>query len=239
MTREVNYYTGFINFTFFYQMDIGENIENIRKLLPHGVKLVAVSKYKSIETIKEAWDAGQTVFGENKVWELVEKAALLPGNIEWHFIGHLQTNKVKPLLPVVSMIQSVDSVRLLGEINKEASKIKKIIPCLLQFHIATESTKFGLSIEEAENMLKSDEFKNMQFVRIDGVMGMATFTDNIEHIRMEFNNLRNIFNILREQYFREAANFREISMGMSDDFPLAIECGSTIIRVGTAIFGGR
>jgi len=220
-------------------MSISTSIGFIKSQLPAGVRLVAVSKYKSIETIHEAYSCGQKIFGENKVQELANKAIHLPTDIEWHFIGHLQTNKVKQLLPHVSLIQSVDSFRLLQEINKEAAKIGKTICCLLQFHIAEEETKFGLSLPEAVLIFSSDEFHKLQNISINGVMGMATFTEDESQIRKEFSQLQHIFHDLKNRYFQDAADFSEISMGMSDDYQIALEYGSTLIRIGTAIFGSR
>ncbi len=220
-------------------MSISTSIGLIKRQLPQGVRLVAVSKYKSIETILEAYSCGQKIFGENKVQELANKAIHLPNDIEWHFIGHLQTNKVRQLLPHVSLIQSVDSFRLLQEINKEAAKIGKTIRCLLQFHIAEEETKFGLSLPEADLIFSSDEFHKLQNISINGVMGMATFTEDEAQIRKEFSQLQHIFHDLKNRYFSNESDFMEISMGMSDDYQIALEYGSTLVRIGTAIFGSR
>lgn len=220
-------------------MSIAENLKLIKDSLPDNVKLVAVSKTKPIETIMEAYRAGQLVFGENKVQELVQKYESLPKDIEWHYIGHLQTNKVKYLAPFVSLIHAVDSIKLLNAINKEAQKSKRVIDCLLQFYIAKEETKFGLSLEEAHQILASPDFVALEHVRIAGVMGMATFTDDVEQIRNEFKTLKNIFTQLKEQYFTESEYFREISMGMSDDYLIAVEQGSTMVRIGSTIFGAR
>ncbi|GET29586.1 YggS family pyridoxal phosphate-dependent enzyme [Prolixibacter sp. SD074] len=220
-------------------MSIAEHLIEIRNSLPENVKLVAVSKTKPNEDIMEAYQAGQRVFGENKVQELVWKYESLPKDIEWHMIGHLQRNKVKYIAPFVSLIHGADSFRLLKAIDKEGRKGNRVLRCLLQFHIAEEETKFGLSMEEAEEMLNSPEFKNLQFVRIDGVMGMATFTDVIDQVRREFRSLSTIFGQLKEKYFSDAPNFSEISMGMSGDYKLAVEEGSTMVRIGTNIFGER
>jgi PLP dependent protein len=220
-------------------MTIKDNLTRTLKDIPAGVKLVAVSKTMPPEVILEAWEAGQRTFGENKAQELINKQPLLPADIQWHFIGHLQTNKVKYIAPFVEMIESVDSLKLLREINKEAAKCGRVINCLLQFHIATEETKYGLDISEAESILKSDEYKALKNIQIAGVMGMATFTDNHDTVRNEFGELVRIFNHLRRKYFRENPGFKEISMGMSGDYLLAIEEGSTIVRIGTAIFGTR
>jgi pyridoxal phosphate enzyme (YggS family) len=220
-------------------MSIAEHLTEIRNSLPENVKLVAVSKTKPNDDIMEAYQTGQRIFGENKVQELVEKYESLPKDIEWHMIGHLQRNKVKYIAPFVSLIHGVDSFRLLKAIDKEGRKQNRVLRCLLQFHIAEEETKFGLSLEEANEMLNSQEFKNLQFVRIDGVMGMATFTDVIDQVRREFRSLSTIFGQLKETYFNEAQNFSEISMGMSGDYKLAVEEGSTMVRIGSNIFGER
>lgn len=218
---------------------IREQLNEIKSQLPSTVTLVAVSKTKPNEAILEAYNAGQLIFGENKVQEMVGKAETLPNNIRWHLIGHLQRNKVKYIAPFVSMIHSVDSSRLLNEINKQAEKNNRVIDCLLQFHIAEEETKFGLDLIEARAFLESEEFKASKNVRICGVMGMATFTDNTEHVRAEFQKLRSIFNTLKKDYFLNNQEFKEISMGMSGDWQLAIEEGSTMVRIGSSIFGTR
>jgi len=220
-------------------MFVKENIINIISGLPGNVRLVAVSKTHPIEMILEAYRAGQRCFGENKVQELKEKSALLPQDIEWHFIGHLQTNKVKTIIPFVSLIHAVDSLKLLQEINKEAAKINRVIPCLLQFYIASEETKFGLSLDEARQILDSDEFIEMKNVKMAGVMGMASYSDDEGLIRSEFRRLKQIFIQLKEQYFLKDDSFKEISMGMSGDYQLAIKEGSTIVRIGSSIFGER
>jgi pyridoxal phosphate enzyme (YggS family) len=220
-------------------MSIHDNIRHIRESIPDQVRLVAVSKTKPASDIMKAYDAGQRIFGENKAQEMISKHPELPEDIAWHFIGHLQTNKVKFLVPFVRMIESVDSLKLLKEINKQTAKVGRRIDCLLQFHIASEDTKFGLDMDEAAQIMKSNEFAQMQNIRICGVMGMATFTNDEEVLRQEFSRLRNYFNTMKEQYFSEADEFKEISMGMSGDFQLAIEEGSTNVRVGTAIFGIR
>jgi len=220
-------------------MGIQDNLNSFRNRLPAGIKLVAVSKTKPVNIIDEAYNAGQRCFGENKVQELVEKQPLLPDEIEWHFIGHLQRNKVKFIAPFVSLIHAVDSLKLLNEINKHASNNNRIINCLLQFHIAKESTKFGLNNNEAIELLESDQYNSFKHVNIIGVMGMATFTDNTEQVRLEFRLLKTYFNEMKEKYFSEKETFREISMGMSDDYKTAIEEGSTMLRIGTKIFGER
>ena len=220
-------------------MGIQDNLSSFRNQLPAGIKLVAVSKTKPVDIVEEAYNAGQRCFGENKVQELVEKQALLPDEIEWHFIGHLQRNKVKFIAPFVSLIHAVDSLKLLNEINKHASNNNRIINCLLQFHIAKESTKFGLNNNEAIELLESDQYNSFKHVNIIGVMGIATFTDNTEQVRLEFRLLKTYFNEMKERYFSEKEAFREISMGMSDDYKTAIEEGSTMLRIGTKIFGER
>ena len=211
----------------------------IRSSLPATTALIAVSKTHPIERIMEAYEAGQRDFGENKVQELVEKYEALPKDIRWHMIGHLQSNKVKYIAPFVHLIHGVDSFNLLKEINKQGIKNERQIACLLQFHIAQEDTKFGLSLEEAKALLAGPEFSLLNHVRICGVMGMATFTENTAQIRKEFQNLHAIYQQLKSSYFSSNAEFKEISMGMSDDYPIAMEEGSTLIRVGSKIFGKR
>jgi len=220
-------------------MDIASNIAEIKSKIPENVKLVAVSKTKPNEDILEAYHTGHKVFGENKVQDLVQKYEELPRDIEWHFIGHLQTNKVKYIAPFVSLIHGVDSFKILKAISKEAVKNDRVISCLLQFHIAAESTKFGFSPDEVKSMLESTDFEALENIKIAGVMGMATYTEDENQIRNEFKELSEIFKILKKDYFTDSVFFREISMGMSDDFPVAIEEGSTIIRVGSKIFGER
>lgn len=218
---------------------IKEALQKIKQELPNEVTLVAVSKTKPSSDIQIAYDQGQRVFGENKVQELAEKYEVLPKDIEWHLIGHLQTNKVKYIASFVSLIHAVDSLKLLAEINKQALKNNRTISCLLQFHIANEDTKYGLNLEEAQQILSSDDFVRMQNISIVGVMGMATFTENTEQIRDEFRTLENYFHVLKSHFFKYNGDFKEISMGMSGDYKLAIEEGSTMIRVGSSIFGGR
>lgn len=218
---------------------IQQQLEGIRKQIPDHVSLVAVSKTKPESAILEAYEVGQRVFGENKVQELVQKHEALPKDIEWHLIGHLQTNKVKYIAPFVHMIHAVDSLKLLQEIDKQGQKHNRTISCLLQFYIAQEDTKFGLSFEEAEALLSSREFVEMEFVRISGVMGMASNTSNEEQVRDEFRTLHNYFQIIKSKYFKFNEDFKEISMGMSGDFAIAIEEGSTLVRVGSSIFGER
>lgn len=220
-------------------MNIAANIASIYNEISENVRLVAVSKTKPVEDILTAYHSGHKIFGENKVQELVQKFEVLPKDIEWHFIGHLQTNKVKYLVPFVALIHGIDSLKLLKAVNKEAKKNNCVVSCLLQFHIAEESTKFGFSLQEVKEMLQTDEYKALANVEICGVMGMATYTENNEQIRNEFKNLAEIFRTLKNEYFSASEKFSEISMGMSDDYRIALEEGSTIIRVGSKIFGER
>ncbi|HQG55490.1 MAG TPA: YggS family pyridoxal phosphate-dependent enzyme [Bacteroidales bacterium] len=220
-------------------MDIALNIKRLRDEVPEHVKIVAISKTHPVSDIMIAYQAGHKIFGENRAQELLSKKDLLPQDIEWHFVGHLQTNKVKMVVPNVKLIHSVDSFKLLNAINKEAAKLNLSVECLLQFHIAREETKSGFTFEEALRMLNSQEIKEMNNVIIRGVMGMATFTDDMKVVRNEFRTLRKYFNILKDRYFIDNKYFTEISMGMSGDYRIAIEEGSTIIRVGTLIFGER
>jgi len=219
--------------------DISGNINSLLAEIPSTVKLVAVSKTKPVGQIIQAYNAGQRYFGENRVQELLNKIDKLPRDIEWHMIGHLQSNKVKALVPFISLIQSVDSYKLLKTINAEALKISRVVDCLLQFHIAQEETKFGFSISELDEVFGSLEFDNLKNVRICGVMGMATFTSDTKQVHKEFSNLKNYYNSLKSRYFKDMPHFKEISMGMSDDYKIAIEEGSTIIRIGSLIFGKR
>jgi len=218
---------------------IEENFKIVQKEIPEGVTLVAVSKTKPNTDIEKLYNVGQRIFGENKVQELVDKQEALPKDIQWHLIGHLQTNKVKYIAPFVSLIHSIDSFKLLKEVNKQGEKNDRVIDCLLQFHIAEEDSKFGLSMDDANEILYSKEFVEMRNVSIVGVMGMATFTDNKLQVSNEFRNLESYFNVLKSHYFKFNDGFKEISMGMSGDYKLAIEEGSTMVRVGSSIFGSR
>ncbi len=220
-------------------MSIANSILKLKEFLPKEVTLVAVSKTKPNSDIMEAYNAGQRVFGENKVQELTQKYEELPKDIAWHFIGHLQSNKVKYIAPFVSLLHGVDSLKLLKTIDKEARKNHRVIPCLLQFHIALESTKFGFSMDEMEDIMRGGSIAELKNVNICGVMGMATYTDDQTQIAKEFEELSNIFNRLKNTYFKEQGNFKEISIGMSNDYAIAIEKGSTMIRVGSSIFGER
>ncbi|WP_111707802.1 YggS family pyridoxal phosphate-dependent enzyme [Lutibacter citreus] len=219
-------------------MSIVENLKKIQKSIPKSVTLVAVSKTKPVEDILEAYQAGQRVFGENKIQEMSQKFQELPKDIEWHMIGHLQSNKVKYMAEFVHLIHGVDSFKTLKEINKQALKHNRVIDCLLQLKIAKEDTKFGLSIKDIEALLISDELKKLSNINIKGFMGMASFVDDEKIIRSEFNTLKEYFNKLEK---RTTANFNPsiISMGMSGDYKIAIEEGSTMVRVGSAIFGSR
>ena len=216
---------------------IATRIKQIKEKVPNDVTLIAVSKTKPNELIQEGMANGHLDFGENKVQELVSKYENLPKNIRWHMIGHLQRNKVKYIAPFVHMIHGVDSAKLLKEIDKQGQKNNRKINCLLQFHIASESTKFGFNLDEVESLQNEEFFNPLQHVNICGVMGMATFTDDDEMIRKEFNNLKSYFEKLKTHF--NPNDFKIISMGMSGDYPIAIECGSNMIRVGSAIFGER
>lgn len=218
---------------------IAENLNKVKSAIPEQVTLVAVSKTKPNELILEAYDTGQRVFGENRVQELTAKYESLPKDIEWHMIGHLQSNKVKYIAPFVSLIHAIDKPKLLFEVNKEAKKNDRVISVLLQFHIAEESSKFGLDLEEAKELLSSSRFLELENVQIAGVMGMATFTDDENQVRNEFKTLKSIFDELKQEFFANSSAFKEISMGMSGDYRIAIEEGSTMVRVGSSIFGKR
>ena len=218
---------------------IANKLQKLYGELPKEVTLVAVSKTKPISDLQVAYDAGQRVFGENKVQEMCAKWEQLPKEIDWHFIGHLQRNKVKYLAPFVDLIHGVESFRLLKEINKQAKKHNRVIDVLLQFFIANEETKFGLSFEESKSILSDENFKELQNVRICGVMGMASFSNNQEQIREEFKTLKSIFDKLKFTFFDNETSFKVVSMGMSGDYKVAIEEGSTMIRVGSSIFGKR
>ncbi|MBG6188867.1 YggS family pyridoxal phosphate-dependent enzyme [Flavobacterium sp. CAN_S2] len=219
-------------------MGIANNLLQIKSTLPEHVTLVAVSKTKPVSDLMEAYEASQRIFGENKIQEMAEKWEQMPKDIQWHMIGHVQTNKVKFMAPFVSLIHGVDSLKLLQEISKQALKNNRIIDCLLQIHIAEEETKFGLDEEELASLLSSSEFHEMKNIRIVGLMGMATFTDNKDQIKKEFLHLKTIFDKTKEPK-TENCQLETISMGMSGDFQLAIECGSTMVRIGSSIFGGR
>ena len=219
-------------------MSIAKNLTEIKSQLPAHVTLVAVSKTKPVSDLMEAYNAGQRIFGENKIQEMTEKWEQMPKDIEWHMIGHVQTNKVKFMAEYVSLIHGVDSLKLLQEINKQAKKHNRVIDCLLQIHIAEEETKFGLNEEELNHILTSDDFKSLENIRIVGLMGMATFTENQNQIEKEFNHLKSIFDKLNKL---SIINYQLsiLSIGMSGDYQLAISCGSTMVRIGSSIFGTR
>lgn len=219
-------------------MNISENLKTIKSQIPQDVTLVAVSKTKPISAIQEAYNAGQRIFGENKVQEMVEKQEKLPEDIKWHMIGHLQRNKVKYMASFVDLIHGVDNFKLLKEINKQASNNKRVINCLLQLKIASEDSKFGMTPEEVGPILQSPAFSELQHINIVGFMGMATFTDDQEQIKSEFDTLKTTFEKMKTIKSTNC-NLHIISMGMSGDYPLAIRCGSTMIRVGSSIFGAR
>lgn len=216
-------------------MSIKDNIHHIKALLPKHVTLVAVSKTKSVEDILEAYQAGQRIFGENKIQEMVSKYETMPKDIQWHMIGHVQKNKVKYMAPFVSLIHGVDNFKLLEEINKQAQNNQRTIDCLLQIKIASEDSKFGMTPTDAASLLQSDEFLKLKNIKISGLMGMATFTEDDIQIKEEFTYLKTVF----DQFRIQNSEFKILSMGMSGDYPLAITCGSTMIRVGSSIFGNR
>ncbi len=220
-------------------MTIKDNLQHIKESLPEEVTLVAVSKTKPIEVLQEAYDAGQRIFGENKVQEMCEKYEVLPKDIQWHMIGHLQRNKVKYMAPFVTLVHGVDSLKLLQEINKQALKHNRTISCLLQLKIAEEETKFGLSKEDVIDLLNSKAFQEMHHIQIEGVMGMATFTEDTTQVRKEFKRLKTIVEELNQLPVLKSKPLTIISMGMSGDYAIAIEEGSTMVRIGSSIFGVR
>jgi pyridoxal phosphate enzyme (YggS family) len=220
-------------------MSIIDNINKIKSTIPNDVLLIAVSKTKPIEDIMEAYNGGQRVFGENKAQEMRDKHEKLPKDIQWHFIGHLQENKVKYIVPYVTMIHSIDSLHLLGEVNKKAIQCDRVVDCLFEIDIAHEESKFGLSKEEVFSLLNSQEYKQMKNIRICGVMGIGSITDDKEKTKEEFKNLKEIFSKIKENFFQDKDFFKHISMGMSGDYDIAIKQGSTMIRVGSKIFGER
>lgn len=220
-------------------MSIAQNIQRITAQLPEGVKLVAVSKFHPAEKIMEAYNAGQRLFGENRAQEFAAKAPQLPADIEWHFIGHLQKNKVRMIMPWVSTIQSIDSIELLQLVNKEAARNNRHVNVLLQLHVAKEQTKSGFTIDEALKAADEGAFSDLSNVTIAGVMAMATFTDDMEQVASEFEQVHNTFLTLRDKHFADNPNFKEISMGMSDDWHIAMQHGATLVRIGTDIFGAR
>ena len=220
-------------------MDIKENLNRIKASLPQGVKLVAVSKTHPVEMLQEAYDAGQRIFGENKVQEMTAKSQALPSDIEWHFIGHVQRNKIHIMAPYVSVIQGVDTFEKLAEIDRQAARFNRHITCLLQLHIAQEETKFGFSADECTAMLEQGDWRNLKNITIGGVMGMASNTDDEAQVRTEFRRLRDLFDSYKEKYFNDTPDFNTISAGMSGDYKLAIEAGSNMVRIGSSIFGER
>lgn len=220
-------------------MSIAENIKRVRSELPENVRLVAVSKFHPKEAIEEAYSTGQRLFGESKVQEMTAKYESLPKDIEWHFIGHLQTNKIKYIVPYVALIHGVDSYKLLTEINKQAAKADRTVNCLLQLHMAQEETKFGFSFDECREMLAAGAWKELRNVQLCGLMGMASNTDDVEQIKSEFCSLSNFFREVKATWFADDEAFRELSMGMSHDYHDAIAAGSTLVRIGSDIFGER
>lgn len=220
-------------------MSIAQNLQHITEQLPAGIKLVAVSKFHPVERIMEAYDAGQRIFGENRAQELAAKAPQMPTDIEWHFIGHLQKNKVRMIMPWVSTIQSIDSAQLLQLVDKEAARIGRHVNALLQLHVAKEQTKSGFTVNEILEAAQNGAFNNLSNVTITGVMAMATFTDDMDQVASEFELVHNTFLTLHEKYFASNPAFKEISMGMSDDWPVAVKHGATLVRIGTDIFGQR
>lgn len=220
-------------------MSIAENIKRVRSELPENVRLVAVSKFHPKEAIEEAYSTGQRLFGESKVQEMTAKYESLPKDIEWHFIGHLQTNKIKYIVPYVALIHGVDSYKLLAEINKQAAKADRTVNCLLQLHVAQEETKFGFSFDECREMLAAGAWKELRNVQLCGLMGMASNTDDVEQIKSEFCSLSNFFREVKATWFADNEAFRELSMGMSHDYHEAIATGSTLVRIGSDIFGER
>lgn len=219
-------------------MSIQSNLLEIKATLPEHVKLVAVSKTKPVPDLFEAYNAGQRIFGENKIQEMAGKYEEMPKDIEWHMIGHVQTNKVKYMAPFVSLVHGVDSLKLLAEINKQAKKNNRIINCLLQMHIAEEETKFGMDESELEELLASEEFKQMENIKVTGLMGMATFTEDENQVKKEFTHLKSTFDSACKQVTNNC-QLSTLSMGMSGDYKIAIACGSTMVRIGSSIFGGR
>ncbi|QYJ68040.1 YggS family pyridoxal phosphate-dependent enzyme [Flavobacterium litorale] len=220
-------------------MPIKDNLHTIKSSLPENVTLVAVSKTKPVANLMEAYNAGQRVFGENKIQEMTEKWEQMPKDIAWHMIGHVQTNKVKYMAPYVSLIHGVDSLKLLKEINKQAKKCNRVVNCLLQMHIAEEETKFGMDTDELEALINSDEFKSFKNVNVVGLMGMATFTDNQEQVKKEFLHLKSLFDELNCKPATSNFEPQILSMGMSGDYKIAVNCGSTMVRIGSSIFGSR
>lgn len=220
-------------------INVKENIRKLQDSLPKGVGLVAVSKFHPVELLREAYDAGQRIFGESRAQELLQKVGQMPGDVKWHFIGHLQTNKVRAIVPYVAMIHSIDSEKLLRVVDSEAERAGRVVDVLLQLHVAQEETKYGMTADECVVMVESGVLAELTHVRVCGVMGMATNTDDENEIRAEFRKIKQVFDLLHEGCLHDSDCFREISMGMSDDYQIAVEEGSTLVRVGHSIFGER
>lgn len=220
-------------------INVKENIRKLQDSLPKGVGLVAVSKFHPVELLREAYDAGQRIFGESRAQELLQKVEQMPDDVKWHFIGHLQTNKVRAIVPYVAMIHSIDSEKLLRVVDSEAERAGRVVDVLLQLHVAQEETKYGMTADECVAMVESGVLAELTHVRVCGVMGMATNTDDENEIRVEFRRIKQVFDLLHEGCLHDSDCFREISMGMSDDYQIAVEEGSTLVRVGHSIFGER
>lgn len=220
-------------------INVKENIRKLQDSLPKGVGLVAVSKFHPVELLREAYDAGQRVFGESRAQELLQKVGQMPDDVKWHFIGHLQTNKVRAIVPYVAMLHSIDSEKLLRVVDSEAERAGRVVDVLLQLHVAQEETKYGMTADECVAMVESGVLAELTHVRVCGVMGMATNTDDENEIRAEFRKIKQVFDLLHEGCLHDSDCFREISMGMSDDYQIAVEEGSTLVRVGHSIFGER
>jgi pyridoxal phosphate enzyme (YggS family) len=220
-------------------MNLDRYQDIVKEIKPYGARLVAVSKTKPASDISILYELGQKIFGENKVQEMTDKYETLPKDIDWHFIGHLQTNKVKYIAPFVSLIHAVDSLRLLEEIDKQAQKNSRIISCLLQVHIAAEETKFGMDKDEIIALLDASDYRSLQNIQICGLMGMATNTDDSSQVEKEFAGLKSLFDNIKEKYFADKPYFKELSMGMSSDYPIALKHSATLIRIGSDIFGIR
>lgn len=220
-------------------INVKENIRKLQDSLPKGVGLVAVSKFHPVELLREAYDAGQRIFGESRAQELLQKVGQMPDDVKWHFIGHLQTNKVRAIVPYVAMIHSIDSEKLLRVVDSEAERAGRVVDVLLQLHVAQEETKYGMTADECVAMVESGVLAELTHVRVCGVMGMATNTDDENEIRVEFRKIKQVFDLLHEGCLHDSDCFREISMGMSDDYQIAVEEGSTLVRVGHSIFGER
>ena len=220
-------------------INVKENIRKLQDSLPKGVGLVAVSKFHPVELLREAYDAGQRIFGESRAQELLQKVGQMPDDVKWHFIGHLQTNKVRAIVPYVAMIHSIDSEKLLRVVDSEAERAGRVVDVLLQLHVAQEETKYGMTADECVAMVESGVLAELTHVRVCGVMGMATNTDDENEIRAEFRKIKQVFDLLHEGCLHDSDCFREISMGMSDDYQIPVEEGSTLVRVGHSIFGER